>query len=42
MFQNELYVSSASDNKIYVADTLNCKLRMVKNPFKPHVNPILT
>jgi hypothetical protein len=31
MFQQELYVASTSDNKIYVADTLNCKLRLV-NP----------
>ena len=44
MFQQELYVAATSDNtKIYVADTLNCKLRLVITPFNPtcqtHPNP---
>jgi hypothetical protein len=39
MFQQELYVSTTSDNKIYVADTLNCKLRLVNPLPNPMPNP---
>ena len=44
MFQQELYVSTTSDNKIYVADTLNCKLRLVNpmpTPCQTHPNPFI-